>query len=173
MRPKLALGALSTVVALAVLVLAAPAASAHGKGKHMSPLVLVAEENQMTFVDLTTPGPSLGDQRVFSETLFRRHHEVGTSGGACTITEVTPPYPVLTLNCVVTLSLRKGQITLQGLIEIQGQDDPGPFELAITGGPRKYHNAGGEARFRNKGDGIGVYKLKLAKAKPRHRHGHH
>jgi len=172
-RTKLALGALSTVIALAVLVLAAPAASAHGKGKHKSPLVLVAEENQSEFVDVGTPGPSLGDERVFSETLFRRHREVGTSGGVCTATEVTPPYDVLTFNCVVTLSLRKGQITLQGLIEIQGEDDPGPFELAITGGTRKYNDAGGQARFRNKGDGIGVYKLKLAKAKPRHKHGHH
>ena len=135
--------------------------------------MLVAEENQSEFVDVGTPGPSLGDARVFSETLFRRHREVGTSGGACTATEVTPPYDVLTFNCVVTLSLRKGQITLQGLIEIQGQDDPGPFELAITGGTRGYRDAGGEARFRNKGDGIGVYKLKLSKPKPGHGHGHH
>ena len=94
MLRKLALGTLSTVIALAVVVLAAPAASAHGKGKHKSPLVLVAEENQSEFVDVGTPGPSLGDELVFSETLFRRHREAGVSGGVCTATEVTPPYDV-------------------------------------------------------------------------------
>ena len=87
MRPKLALGALSTVVALAVLVLAAPGASAHGKGKHKSPLVLVAEENQIgpSSTSTTPRTRRSATQRVFSETLFSRHHEVGTSGGACTI----------------------------------------------------------------------------------------
>ena len=55
--------------------------------------------------------------------------------------------------------LRRGQITLQGLIEVQGLDDPGPFVVAITGGTGAYRGASGEALVR---DPIGprrIYKL--------------
>ena len=90
MRPMLRLPATAvTLASLAVLAVGAPAASAHGKGKQLR---LVAEENQSAFVDVGTPGPSLGDEQVFSETLYNRGREAGTSGGVCTATEVTPPY---------------------------------------------------------------------------------
>ena len=36
-----------------------------------------------------------------------------------------PPYTTITAQCVATLSLERGQITLQGLVEFQGEDDPG------------------------------------------------
>ena len=122
---------------------------------------LGASEIQSEFLDLGAAGPSLGDEIVFSERLFRRGREVGTSGGVCTATGVVAPYDVLTFNCVVTLSLRSGQITLQGLIEIQGEDDPGPFLLAITGGTGKFRGAGGEARFRELTPERSVYKLRF------------
>jgi len=161
-----------TALALAVLaVLAvAPAASAHGKGK--APLRLAAEEIQSDFLDLGATGPSLGDELVFSETLFRRGTDVGTSGGVCTVVHAMAPYDVLTFQCLVTLRLRGGQITLQGLIELQGEDDPGPSTLAITGGTGKYTGASGVARFRSTGDGTGVYRLRFDKGK-HHHHGHH
>ena len=43
------------------------------------------------------------------------------------VTETVPPYTVAAFHCVATLSLGRGQITLQGLVEVQGEDDPGPF----------------------------------------------
>jgi len=144
------------------------AAGAAADGKAKSPLRLVAIEKQSEFVDLGTSGPSLGDQLVFSETLFRRGREVGDSGVVCTVTEVVAPYDVLTFHCVGTLSLPKGQITLQGRIEVQGEDDPGPFTVAITGGTGAYRAAGGQARIRDTSPTRTVYRLFLTKFKRQH-----
>ena len=173
MRKKLRLHATAVALAvLAVLVVASPAVAAHdkGKGKGKSSLRVVARESQEQHVDVGDEGPSLGDAIVFSETLYVRGRDVGTSGGVCTVTEAIPPYDTLTSQCVVTLSLRKGQITLQGLIESQGEDDPGPFELAITGGTGAYSDAGGEARFRRVNSRRGVYKLRFDSGKKKSHH---
>jgi hypothetical protein len=150
------------IVALGVLVPGSAAASANGGGKKT--LRIAATEKQSEFLDLGTPGPSLGDELVFSERLFIRGREVGESGVVCTVTQAVPPYDVLTFHCVATLSLRKGQITLQGLIEVQGEDDPGPFLVAITGGTGKFRGAGGEAVVRRVSAGPpvrSVYKLRF------------
>ena len=119
-------------------------------------------------MDVGAPGPSLGDQLVFSEARFERGREVGPT---------VPPYTVITFHCVGTLSLRRGQITLQGLIETQGEDDPGPFTVAITGGTGAYRGAGGEAVVRDVSDTRSVYKLRFVsdkkkKAKKRSRGRH-
>ena len=160
------------MVVLGMLVPAAPVAHAdgHHHGKKQE-LRIVAVEIQSEFLDLGTPGPSLGDELVFSETLFKKKREVGTSGVVCTVVQAIPPYEVLTFHCVGTLSLRGGQITLQGLIEVQGEDDPGPFIVAITGGTGKYRGAGGEAKVRDVGD-VTIYKLRIDKD-GRHKRAHH
>ena len=161
MRTKFAVHAavVPAIVALAVLVFGSAIAEAHGKGHRT--LRLVATQIQSEFLDLGATGPSLGDEFVFSETLSRRGHEVGESGGVCTATQVTPPYDVITFHCVATLSLRRGQITLQGLIEIQGENDPGPFTVAITGGTGAFRGAGGEARIRDVSETVSIYKLRF------------
>jgi hypothetical protein len=155
------------IVALGVLVFGSALAMADGKGKKQT-LRLVGKEIQSEFVDVGTTGPSLGDQIVFSETLKFRGREVGVSGGVCTATEVVPPYDVITFQCVATLSLRKGQITLQGLVEFQGEDDPGPFTLAITGGTGAFRGAGGEAVVRFPREGRTIYKLRFDFDKKKH-----
>jgi hypothetical protein len=165
MQPMVRVSAVA-LTSLAFGAIGAGDAAADHKGK--APLRLVAIEKQSEFVDLGTPGPSLGDELVFSETLRRRGHEVGTSGGVCTVTEVVAPYDVLTFQCLATLSLRKGQITLQGLVEVQGEDDPGPFTVAITGGTGAYRAAGGHARIRDTAPNRSVYKLFLTKSKHHH-----
>jgi hypothetical protein len=170
------------VLALAtVLVLGGATANAdgrgHGHGHGKEPLRLVAVEIQSEFLDLGAPGPSLGDELVFSETLFKHGREVGTSGAVCTVVQAVAPYDVLTYHCVGTLSLRGGQITLQGLIEVQGEDDPGPFVVAITGGTGKYSGASGTAVVRDVGD-VSIYKLFFDSDKSKHHgtkkhhHGH-
>ena len=161
--------AVLAITALGVLVFGSTAVMAHGKSK---PLRLVGTPIQSDFIDLGDPGPSLGDEFIASETLFRRGNEVGEAGIVCTTTEVVGPYDVQTLHCVATLSLRKGQITLQGLIEVQGMDDPGPFTVAITGGTGKFRGASGEARIRDRANGTTVYKLKFDHAKKK-RNKHH
>jgi hypothetical protein len=163
------------MVVLGMLMPAAPMAHASGHGDKTQTLRIVAVEIQSEFLDLGTPGPSLGDELVFSETLFKKKREVGTSGVVCTVVQAVAPYDVLTFHCVGTLSLRSGQITLQGLIEVQGEDDPGPFVVAITGGTGKYRGAGGEAKVRDVG-GVTIYKLRLldnGKKDKRHKHPHH
>jgi hypothetical protein len=149
--------AVLAIVVLGVLMTGPAVATADGKGKRV--LRIVATETQFEFLDLGTPGPSLGDELVFSERLSRRGRPVGVSGVVCTATQVEPPYDDLMFHCVGTLKLRRGQITLQGLIEVQGEDDPGPFTVAITGGTGKYRGASGEARLRPRGEGELVYKL--------------
>jgi len=170
-RTKLRLYAVvfATVV-LGMLVAGTGVAAAHGKDKKT--LRIVATEIQSEFIDLGDPGPSLGDELVFSERLFIRGEEVGESGGVCTVTKASPPYDVLTFHCVATLSLERGQITLQGLIEVQGEDDPGPFTVAITGGTGKFRCASGEARVRV-GDERSVYRLRFDSCKKDHKDKKH
>jgi allene oxide cyclase-like protein len=159
-------GAVLAVLALGVLVFGSTIAEAHGKGKRT--LRLVATEIQSEFLDLGATGPSLGDELVFSESLSRRGRDVGESGVVCTITQVTPPYDVITFHCVGTLSLGRGQITLQGLIEVQGEDDSGPWTVAITGGTGAFRGAGGEARVRDRDDATTIYKLRFDKKHRKH-----
>jgi hypothetical protein len=163
---------LAAMIALVVLVSGSTAAYADGGGKGTKVLRLTAEEIQSEFIDLGTPGPSLGDELVFSETLFKNGREVGESGGVCTVVQAVPPYDVLSLHCVATLSLRKGQITLQGLIEVQGMDDPGPFTVAITGGTGKFRCACGEATVRQVTDTTAVYRLKIKDCCKDKKHNH-
>jgi hypothetical protein len=166
-RSKLAIhGAILAILAFGVLVFGSAIAEAHGKGQRT--LRLVAREIQSQFVDLGPAGPSLGDEFVFSETLRFRGREVGMSGGVCTATEAVPPYDVITYHCVATLSLRRGQITLQGLIEVQGEDDPGPFTVAITGGTGAFRGAGGEARIRMTSPTRRIYRLRFDSGKKKH-----
>jgi hypothetical protein len=168
-RTKLAVcAAVTAIAAMALLAFGSAVATAHGKGKQT--LRLLATENQSEFIDLGATGPSLGDELVFSETLSRHGRDVGTSGVVCTITAVEPPYEVVTFHCVGTLSLRNGQITLQGLIEVQGEDDPGPFTVAITGGTGAYRGAGGEAIVRDVSDTESVYKLRFDSGKKQRHH---
>jgi hypothetical protein len=155
------------IVAVALLALAPVVATAHPNGKKT--LRLVATEDQFEFVDHGAPGPSLGDELVFSEILRQRGREVGTSGVVCTVTSIEVPYEVQTFQCVGTLSLRRGQITLQGLIEVQGEDDPGPFVVAITGGTGAYRGAGGQATVFDVSDTRSVYILRFDSKKKQHR----
>lgn len=165
--------ALLAIVVLGTLIAGSGVASAKGKGKGRHPLRIAATQIQSDFLDLGAPGPSLGDELVFSERLFRHHREVGESGVVCTVTGATPPYDVLTYHCVGTLKLRSGQITLQGLIEVQGMDDPGPFVVAITGGTGRFNDAGGTAVVREVGDTRAVYKLFFSSGKKSHHHARH
>ena len=154
------------IVALGALLFVTGVANAHGGGKQT--LRLVATELQFEYVDVGATGPSLGDQLVFSESLEQRGRDVGMSGVVCTTTHIVAPYGVTSFHCLGTLSLRRGQITLQGLIEVQGEDDPGPFEVAITGGTGAYRGAGGEAVVRDRQDGTSVYKLRFDARKKHH-----
>jgi hypothetical protein len=159
------------IVVLAALASSTAVASANSKGKKQT-LRLVATQIQSESVDVGTAGPSLGDEFVFSERLTRHGREVGESGVVCTIVQLLPPYEVTTLQCIGTLKLRRGQITLQGLIEVQGMDDPGPFKVAITGGTGAFSGAGGSALVRNVTPTRSIYKLRFDSSKHKKHHHH-
>jgi len=160
-------GVLAAVLAGAALLALGPALAV-ADGKRDRPLKLRAVVKQVTYLDLDDPGPSLGDQYVFSEVLRKHGRRVGESGVHCTVVKIAPPYGgTQTRQCVATLRLRRGQITVQGLNEVQSLDDPGPFTFAITGGTGAYSGASGKLVARAVRPGRAVLKLFIDK-KRRH-----
>ncbi len=101
--------------------------------------------------DLDPSGLSLGDYFVVTENLFRQGKKVGTDHAVCTITRLEPPTGTPkrgALQCVVTLVLPEGQITVQGVrTGSLSQQQPPRFTLAITGGTGAYKTAHGQVRI--------------------------
>ena len=91
---------------------------------------------ESTNLDLGDEGPSLGDQYIFHDVLKREGEKIGHDGGVCTITSEKG----MELQCLVTVYLSDGQITLQGLAT-----DGEEFVFAVTGGTGQYQGASGEA----------------------------
>ena len=87
--------------------------------------------------DVGEPGESVGDMFAFSSLLTKHGRTVGHTGVACTVTSLERAEA----QCVGTASLRRGQITVQGLIGEESDEEE--FELAITGGTGAYEGAEG------------------------------
>jgi hypothetical protein len=149
MRSKLILGAmLAVLLAVTSASLAFAGGSRHENSGDVRVLhVTLQHRGQDADLDLGTSGPSIGDRFVFSGNLVRNGKQVGVGAGDCVIVLFRPgPDPqgepeALTDQCVATLSLPKGQITAQGLVDRTG---PVPIRLAITGGTGAYRTAHGE-----------------------------
>jgi hypothetical protein len=151
LKSKLILGAMLTVV-LAVTSVSLAFASGDSKGDHNGDKVRILHvtlrNTQETPLDLGASGPSVGDRFIVFGDLYRKDKRVGAGGYECVTMLFTPgPDPAgepeaATDQCVATLSLPKGQITVQGLVDRTG---PVPVTLAITGGTGAYRTAHGEA----------------------------
>ena len=147
MRMKFAV-ALVAALALAVGVVTLASADTNGSSDDNSGKVfkIFEHEDQTDSVDVGAPGPSLGDQFVFSSTLLRREGgaRIGTDGGVCTFVRLDQNSSTASAHCVATLSLEGGQITLQGLATFSTTATTSPpFDVAITGGTGAYAGAGG------------------------------
>jgi hypothetical protein len=129
--------------------------TAAGGDKRHDPKTLVIDLTtrvvQEADLDLGASGPSVGDRFVFSDDVFRGGHLVGISGGECIVVRLEPdPVPPgqeptsATLNCVATIRLPEGQVTLQGLVTFSEEAGPS-FVVAITGGTGAYRTAHGQA----------------------------
>jgi type II secretory pathway pseudopilin PulG len=144
---KLSLAAvIALVLAVASVTLASASASSDTQTsdtKSTQVIHLVARTVQDANLDLGEPGDSLGDQFIFSDDLFRGGRKVGHDGGVCTLVRLVPRVSA-TLQCVITLSLPTGQITIQGLPTFA--DGPGSFLFAITGGTGAYKTAHGQVK---------------------------
>ena len=109
-------------------------------------LHVTLKNSQETDLDLGTPGPSVGDRfSVFGE-LFRNDKRVGVAGYECvtllfSLGLIRPAPAAATDQCTGSLSLPKGQITVQGLVDRTG---PVPVTIAVTGGTGAYRTAHGE-----------------------------
>jgi hypothetical protein len=124
-------------------------ASAHNDRDHRDrghySLVLTAKTVQSQEVDSAPAGPSLGDFYAFHDDLYQGKKKVGAVDGVCHITYLGDQATGTgTSQCVVTLSLPKGTLTAQGLVEFT--EDSAKF--AITGGTGRYSGARGEAHVR-------------------------
>jgi hypothetical protein len=101
----------------------------------------------LAFLDFGTPGPSVGDRLTFGNDLFdSRNRIIGRDVAECVIARIDPtesPDRQQIVQCVVTVQLADGQITVQGIG--QGTDN----FFAVTGGTGAYRNARGEARARD------------------------
>lgn len=92
-----------------------------------------------TTVDLTVKGDSVGDMLVFANGVFDAENKVqiGTDQGYCVRTIVGKSW-----ECFWTLTLKAGQITVEGPFFDQGDS-----LLVVTGGAGKYAGAKGSLKL--------------------------
>lgn len=170
MRRTFSVVALAATLTLAVGVTAASARPmAESAGDTVTYLTLTGREVQSQEIDLAPMGTfSLGDRFVFSDDLYRHGRKVGFDGGECILVRQDPAadgvVATVSFNCVVTLSLPKGQITLQALITnpvVEEETSGRPFYVAVTGGTQAYRNVRGDAKLVDLAEGETRYNLRL------------
>jgi hypothetical protein len=147
MRKALFVGAVGGIAAICGGV-AASAASAATDITRAQTLHLVGTTVEFRSVQIGHSGgpPKLGDEFVIHDTLAdRQGHAMGQDGIVCTFTS-TQHHGLI--NCVATLSLPDGQITLQTLAPTGNR---ATFFAAVSGGTGNYQNARGEAEIRTAG----------------------
>jgi hypothetical protein len=102
--------------------------------------VLVEHPVGETPIDMPPKGDSVGDMVVVANPVFDADNrtQVGRDQGYCVRTVIGKQY-----ECVWTLVLQFGQITVEGPVS-----DSGESTLAVTGGTGKYVGAKGSLRIR-------------------------
>jgi hypothetical protein len=158
-----ALAALATIGILAVAGGAATAGT--DDHRHEQVFHLTAQTDQLAFVDNGPPGPSVGDQLIFSDRIHRAGHPIGTAASTCTIARITSP--TMTCHLTVALALPDGQITLHGSTETLDHPPTAGeqirFTLAVTGGTGHYRTARGHADGLDTGSGEEHYTIHLTR----------
>jgi hypothetical protein len=141
-----AVGAVITMAALAggSMAPAIGQGAAAGHGDHNRVLRVLSTNTEEDFIDAGKPGPSLGDSFVFASKLTKSGRQVGHTGVVCTITSTQREEA----QCLGTVVLHHGQITIQGLLA----GEPRKFELPITGGSGAFEDAGGTLAVRELSD---------------------
>jgi hypothetical protein len=129
-----------TALLAATLSLASFAAA---KTDNITVLTYTARQVEFHFVDIAPTGgpPSLGDTIVFSNDLFSGGRKVGFDGGTCTA--VRAQHGPAAFQCVATAHLSDGDRTVQGFTLDQPTNT-----YAITGGTKRWRNAGGQVVVR-------------------------
>ncbi|MEV4436593.1 hypothetical protein [Streptomyces sp. NPDC049585] len=99
------------------------------------------QNDQYAAHDVGPAGPSLGDMDVYSGGIVRDGRTVGRGGGTCQVVHVDGAK--LTKQCLLTIELEGGSLTMQSL----GVSGTKTLDMAITGGTGIYRDARGSARY--------------------------
>jgi allene oxide cyclase len=136
MRKTLFGAAFAAVAMLAVVAVSSALATQthHGNG-HGLTIQVVERATSDTAVDNAPTGDSVGDTLAFGNSIYDASNTtvVGSDGGQCVRT-----VPGTSFECAFTISLKNGQITVEGPFL-----DAGDSTLAITGGTGAYRDASG------------------------------
>jgi hypothetical protein len=145
--PRIALAALAALAVVAAAVIASPSEASHYPSKDR--FTLNGKTLAVEPVDVGKPGPSLGDQQVITEDVYRFGKRVGTSDIHCTVVRMDGPK--FSVQCLNTTTLPGGQITAQGIVT-SDQIEQVPFQQAVTGGTGAYAGVGGQLTVDEAGD---------------------
>jgi hypothetical protein len=134
------LGVMGAMIAVAALAVSSvgPATGQLGADRHgddRDKVRVLSTLTEEAFIDVGEADFSLGDTYVFSSKLTKHRKRVGHTGVVCTVTSTKRAE----FQCVATAKLRRGQITVQGLVA----GEPEVFKFAITGGTGRYEGAEG------------------------------
>ncbi|HEX6074389.1 MAG TPA: hypothetical protein VFZ32_03880 [Micromonosporaceae bacterium] len=94
------------------------------------------------FFDLGTAGPSIGDQTIFSNFLYKNGERVGYDAIVCNVVRMNPERTIL---CDISVSLPDGVLYMSLLRVEPLPPPPTPFYSAIVGGSGGYVGASGQA----------------------------
>jgi hypothetical protein len=145
-----------TALALALILVGgtfttASAATTTGSSDHgrVTTIHSIVREVDSAQLDLGAPGLSLGDQLISTNDSFQDGRRMGEGHVVCTVTRITGTAPsrTVTSECLVTVILARGQITIQGAVTGPEQGAGPPFYNAVTGGTGAYRTARGEVHL--------------------------
>ena len=113
-------------------------------------ITVTGKTTQLNLLDLGDQGFTLGDQIAFSDDLITEPNAeaAGLDAGICTLIRVTDADAQAgTVQCLITYSLKGGQVTTQGLLSLTNGGFLGTQVAAITGGTGLYRNARGDSKL--------------------------
>jgi hypothetical protein len=89
----------------------------------------------------------INDQLTVNRKVKGGYPIIGHDSGTCTFTRIVNPHDGLA-SCSATAVLKRGSLTVQGVVEIDSSGGPRASDLAITGGTGEYAGARGTLRLR-------------------------
>ena len=136
---------LAAALAVAALALAGTASATPGHHGHTIKLTEAHPDAQPTFVDTGKPGPTVGDVGVFRDDVLRADGSTaGTLRQVCTLVDLVGGPPTSTFECVGSLALKDGTLTIAGPFVPAAPEQ----SAAVTGGTGAYAAARGEVTVR-------------------------
>ena len=141
------LGAAAAVVLTAAGMTAAAASPVTAaSSQHAQTIHLTAKQTQATLLVLAAPGHGpAGNQLLTTDDVYRHARKIGHDATVCQVMADLGRAGAR-FQCVATVSLPEGQLTVQGLATLTETGNQ-PFTLAITGGTGAYRTAHGQAQI--------------------------